>query len=94
MRLSVREKSLVFVCFLALILQGVCGRHNTNARKSLPAMVKYSAQISTAISCVYSVYSVTLSMEIRVTHSLCILVVQQLNIIDSLMNKLCAFILP
>jgi hypothetical protein len=66
MRLSVWEKSLVFVCFLTLILQGVCGRHNTNGKKSLPAMVKYSAQISTAISCVYIVYSVTLPTEIRV----------------------------
>jgi hypothetical protein len=52
MILAVWGKSLAFVCFLTLILQGVSGRHNKNTRKSLPAMVKYSAEICPAIFCV------------------------------------------
>jgi hypothetical protein len=52
MELAVWKQSLVFVCCLTLTSQGVSGRHNKNARKSLPAMVKYSAEMYTAISCV------------------------------------------
>jgi hypothetical protein len=53
MTLAVWEKSLAFVCFLTLILQGVTARHNKNTRKSLPAMVKYFGEICMTIFCVF-----------------------------------------
>lgn len=52
MILTVWEKSLAFVCFLTLILQGVTGRQDKNTRKLLPAMVKYSAETYMEIFCV------------------------------------------